>query len=180
MIIKHIFFLLVIQFLTLNTVSANEDVVFFDGTMLSIPAISSEKQDGAYQKVQFKLLADGKWELLDYMYRAQVEIKKVSITLTETRPIQGLLTVSGTYMNGCESIKKVRHQLVGNTFKVSVDDAPIASKPIPDSERPICTMNVVDFSEVISLPLYGLKSGEYKYTVNDKFSGVFNLSSDNK
>ncbi|SMG62780.1 hypothetical protein BMETH_12951134522, partial [methanotrophic bacterial endosymbiont of Bathymodiolus sp.] len=43
--------------------------------------------------------------------RAQVEIKKVSITLTETRPIQGLLTVSGTHMNGCESIKKVRHQL---------------------------------------------------------------------
>jgi hypothetical protein len=33
--------------------------------------------------------------------------------------------------------------------------------------------------EVIPLPLYKLKSGEYKYTVNGGFEGVFSLSSDN-
>jgi hypothetical protein len=35
--------------------AANEEVVFFDGTILTIPAISSEKQEGAYQDVKFKL-----------------------------------------------------------------------------------------------------------------------------
>ncbi|SCN46582.1 hypothetical protein BAZMOX_498076_0 [methanotrophic endosymbiont of Bathymodiolus azoricus (Menez Gwen)] len=37
----------------------------------------------------------------------------------------------------------------------------------------MCTMALVDFSKTISLPLYGLKDGEYKYIVNDEFSGVF-------
>jgi hypothetical protein len=44
--------IIAIQFLTLNTVSANEafeaankEVVFFDGTILTIPAASSEKQE---------------------------------------------------------------------------------------------------------------------------------------
>jgi hypothetical protein len=39
-------------------------------------------------------------------------------------------------------------------------------------------MALVDFSKTISLPLYGLKDGEYEYIVNDEFSGVFNISSD--
>jgi hypothetical protein len=39
-------------------------------------------------------------------------------------------------------------------------------------------MALVDFSKTISLPLYGLKDGEYEYIVNDEFSGIFNVSSD--
>jgi hypothetical protein len=46
-------------------------------------------------------------------------ITDVNIYLTETVPVQGFLVVSGTHMSGCGSIKKVRHQLVGNTFIVS-------------------------------------------------------------
>ena len=61
--LKHIFFIIAIQFLTLNTVSANEafeaaneEVVFFDGTILTIPAINSEKQEGAYPRLSHKKL----------------------------------------------------------------------------------------------------------------------------
>ena len=184
---KNIFFIIAIQFLTLNTVSANEafeaankEVVFFDGTILTIPAISLEKQEGAYQEVKFKLLPDGKWELLDYKTRGMVGgITDVNIVLTETFPVQGFLEVSGTHMSGCGSIEKVRHQLVGNTFIVSVDDIPYPSKPLTEDDIPMCTMALVDFSKTISLPLYGLKDGEYKYIVNDEFSGVFNVSNDN-
>jgi hypothetical protein len=146
--LKHIFFIILIQFLTLNTVSAdeafvsaNKEVVFFDGTILTIPAISSEKQAGAYQEVKFKLLPDGKWELLDYKTRGMVDgITDVNIYLTETFPIQGFLVVSGTHMTGCGSIKKVRHQLVGNTFIVSVDDIPYPSKPLTEDDVLMCTM----------------------------------------
>ena len=35
------------------------------------------------------------------------------------------------------------------------------------------------FAEIIPLPLYGIKSGDYKYTVNGEYQGVFNVSSDN-
>ena len=147
--------------------------------ILTIPAISSEKQEGAYQDVKFKLLPDGKWELLDYKTRGMVDgITDVNIYLTETVPVQGFLVVSGTHMSGCGSIKKVRHQLVGNTFIVSVDDIPYPSKPLTEDDIQMCTMALVDFSKTISLPLYGLKDGEYEYIVNDEFSGIFNVSSD--
>jgi hypothetical protein len=43
---------------TSNELTAGE---FPDGTILTIPAISSKKQEGAYQEVKFKLLPDGKW-----------------------------------------------------------------------------------------------------------------------
>ena len=115
---KNIFFIIAIQFLTLNTVSANEafeaankEVVFFDGTILTIPAASSEKQEGAYQDLKFKLLPDGKWELLDHKIRRMVGgITDVNIVLTETFPVQAFLEVSGTHMSGCGSIKKVRQE----------------------------------------------------------------------
>ena len=72
--------------------------------------------------MKFKLLPDGKWELLDSKTRGMVDgITDVNIYLTETVPVQGFLVVSGTHMSGCGSIKKVRHQLVGNTFIVSVE-----------------------------------------------------------
>ena len=59
---------------------------------------------------------------------------------------------------------------------MSVDDIPYPSKPLTEDDVPMCTMELVDFSKTISLPLYGLKDGGYKYIVNDKFSGVFNIS----
>ena len=185
--LKHIFFIIIIQLLTLNTVSANKEIEaankkvgVFDGTFLTIPAVSSKKQEGAYQDVKFKLLPDGKWELLDYKDRGIVDgITDVNIVLTETWPIQGFLVVSGTHTDGCGSIKKVRHQLVGNTFIVSVDDTPVP-RSLTEDNWPMCATMLVDFSKTISLPLYGLKSGEYKYIVNDEFSGVFKLSSDNR
>jgi hypothetical protein len=37
----------------------------------------------------------------------------------------------------------------------------------------------MDFFQIIPLPLYGIKSGDYKYTVNGEYQGVFNVSSDN-
>ena len=56
---------------------------------------------------------------------------------------------------------------------MSVDDEPLTLH-----NWPMCTMELVDFSKTISLPLYELKDGEYKYIVNDEFSGVFNVSSE--
>jgi hypothetical protein len=41
---KHIFFILVIQFLTLSTASSNEQNSVFDGTILNIPIVSSTEQ----------------------------------------------------------------------------------------------------------------------------------------
>ena len=106
-------------------------------------------------------------------------ITDVNIVLTETFPVQAFLEVSVNQMSGCGSINKVRHQLVGNTFIVSVDDIPYPNELLTGDNWPMCSMALVDFSKTISLPIYGLKDGEYKYIVNDEFSGVFNLSNNN-
>ena len=106
-------------------------------------------------------------------------ITDVNIVLTETFPVQAFLEVSVNQMSGCGSIEKVRHQLVGNTFIVSVDDIPYPSKPLTNDDWLVCPSYFPSFSTTISLPLYGLKAGKYKYIVNDEFSGVFNLSNNN-
>ena len=62
---------------------------------------------------------------------------------------------------------------------MSVDDIPYPSKPLTNDDWLECGTYFPKFSKTISLPLYGLKAGKYKYIVNDEFSGVFELSSDN-
>ena len=100
-------------------------------------------------------------------------IKKVEMFLTEELPIQGYLKIQGGGIgSSCIHLELIRQQLVGNTFEVFIDS---------DPRYPIsaCTMDIGFFTKIIPLPIYGLKDGEYKYIVNDEFSGVFNLSNNN-
>jgi hypothetical protein len=47
--------------------------------------------------------------------------------------------------------------------------------PVPREPLFCSTRNIKYFFQAIPLPLYGLKSGEYKYTLNGEYQGVFNL-----
>jgi hypothetical protein len=171
--IKNIYFIIAIQFLTLGTAYSNEKIPFFDGTTLKIPVVSTPERPGSLRNVEFKF-TDGKWQLSGYKGRVPMPgIKKVEMFLTEELPIQGYLKIQGGGIgSSCIHLELIRQQLVGNTFEVFIDS---------DPRYPIsaCTRDIGFFTKIIPLPLYGLKRGEYKYTVNGGFSGVFSLSSDN-
>jgi hypothetical protein len=173
---KHIFFILVIQFLTLSTASSNEQNSVFDGTILNIPIVSSTEQPEVYQGVKFKVLDSNKWELLDYKKAEPMEgIDSVDLVLlTKELPIRGFLQVMGV-SSSCIAPGVIRSKLVGNTIEVFMgEESPVPREPLFCSTR-----NIKYFFQAIPLPLYGLKSGEYKYTLNGEYQGVFNLPSDN-
>jgi hypothetical protein len=172
MTLKHIFFIIVIQFFTLSIAYSNEKKPFFDGTTLTIPTVSTPGQSGAYHDVKFKPVTNDTWKLLDYKSRVPMPgISKVELFLTNEHPIQGFLIISGG-AGTCTTIRQIRHELIGNTIKVFMDSN-------QKFKSGFCTKDYRFFKEIIPLPLYNLKSGEYKYTVNGGFEGVFRLSRDN-
>ncbi|SCN47877.1 conserved hypothetical protein [methanotrophic endosymbiont of Bathymodiolus azoricus (Menez Gwen)] len=176
MTLKNIFLILVIQFLTLSIAHSNEKNSFFDGTMLKIPIVDTPEHSGLYQNVEFKPLADGKWEIVGYNKREKsYEIKTVNLFLTEELPIQGFLKVTGLPKDCRRYTRLIRTQLVGDTFEVFID----SKEHYPEGTFCYKRIGLIEFTEIIPLPLYGIKSGDYKYTVNGEYQGVFNVSSDN-
>ncbi|SMG66663.1 hypothetical protein BMETH_677_1 [methanotrophic bacterial endosymbiont of Bathymodiolus sp.] len=128
MTMKHIFFILVIQFLTLNTASSNEQNSVFDGTILNVPIVSSTGQSEVYQDVKFKVLDSNKWELFDYKKAEPMEgIDSVDLVLlTKELPIRGFLKVRGVSPS-CIAPGVIRSKLVGNTIEVFMGGEP----PVP-------------------------------------------------
>jgi hypothetical protein len=65
-------------------------------TLKKIPIVDTQEHFGLYQNVEFKPLADGKWELAGYNKREKgiYEIETVNLFLTEEPPIQGFLEVT--------------------------------------------------------------------------------------
>ena len=175
MTLKNIFLILVIQFFTLSIAHSDEKNPLFDGAMLKIPIVDTPEHSGLYQNVEFKSLPHGKWELVGYNKREEgiYKIETVNLFLTEELPIQVLLEVTAFPRDCRMDTRLIRTQLVGDTFKVF-----IASNKGPGTSA--CQkMRPLRFTEIIPLPLYGIKSGDYKYTVNGEYQGVFNVSSDN-
>lgn len=178
MTVKNIFFIIAIQFLTLSTASSNEDSPTFNGTILKIPTVDSGGKSGAYQNVEFELLTDGNWKLVRYRNRVPVfEITKVKLDLTEGFPVRGFLTIWATEGGCSKTLTQIRHKLVGNTLKIFLDSDPeyIETESDCEEERMISSYG----GKTIHLPLYGLKKGKYKYTVNGDFEGSFSLSRNN-
>jgi len=174
---KKIFFIIVIEFLILSTASSNEETPIFNGDTLRIPAVDSSEKSVEFQDVMFKFNEQGEWLLLDYKVGKEIQkIEEVEIIQTETFPIQIFLKVSGFFSNGCQNIGQIRHKLVENNFEVFIYYENDEKFP---PEEFTCTAAVAPFSKVIPLPVYSLKEGRYRYTVNSDFSGVFDLANDN-
>ncbi len=173
MTIKNIFFVIAIEFLILSTASSNEEAPVFNGDTLRVPAVDSSEKPGEFQDVIFKFNEQGEWLLLDYKTGEEIqEIENVELIKTETFPTQVFLKISGTFTNGCESIGKIKHKLIENNFNVAIY--------YNDNDEKVCTLGFVPFTEVIPLPVYALKKGAYRYTVNGDFTGFFDLVSDNE
>lgn len=178
MIIKNIFFIIAIKFLILSTASSNEEVPIFNGDTLRIPMVDSSEKSGAFQDVMFKFNEQGGWLLLDYKVGKEIQkIEEVEMIQTKTLPIQVFLKVSGFFSNGCQNIGKIRHKLVENNFEVFIYYENDEKFP---PEEFTCTAAIAPFSKVIPLPVYALKEGAYRYTVNGDFTGIFDLTSDNE
>ena len=174
---QYIFLILTIQCLIFNPVYSQDDTPLFNGETLNIPTVDSINKPGEFQNVVLEATEQGTWQLLDYQIGHEIgeELHNIEIIKTDSFPIQVFLKISGTFFSGCLEVGQIRYRLVDNTFEVFV----YFKHRLRDDELIICGQGFVPFSTIYPLPIYGLKAGEYNYSVNGTFVGGFNLDSDN-
>ncbi|MCK5524476.1 MAG: hypothetical protein KAI83_15205 [Thiomargarita sp.] len=160
-----------------NVSVTNSNPTFQDG-ILSLPFVDSLERGGEYQNVKFKLTKEGEWQLLNFVIPKELQyIDKVEVIKTDSFPIQVFLRVVGHFTSGCQEMGKMSCKLLGNKFDIwmySTQDEKFSTGEFT------CTQGFVPFTHIISLPIYSLKEGEYKYSVNGRYTGTFNLAEDNK
>ncbi len=176
---KKIFIATIGLFLTANAIADSNPVYLEDIQTMKVPAVDVAARPGFYQDVTVEFFQDDKWRLVSALEGKEVaEIEQVTLIKTDTAPAQVFLQISGEFSNGCPEIGQISHRLVGDTFEVSVYYANNAWMLHP--EIILCTQAIVPFNKVIPLPIYGLPAGDYHYSLNGKFTGSFNLATDNE
>ena len=146
---------------------------------LFIPMAGTVDQPGIYQEVM--LYNNGEsWQITSgYIGQEVSQIDTVELIQTDSFPKQVFLQLSGTFSSGCPSVGRVTHRRVDSVFEIFV-----YYTIIPNPSELACTQALVDFSETIALPVYGLEAGTYTYIVNRNVldtnnSGEFILDVDN-
>ncbi len=156
---------------------ATNSPTFQDGILL-LPSVNSLKKSGEYQNVQFKLTAQGEWQLLDFVIPQELQhIDQVEIIKTDSFPIQIFLKIIGNFRDGCQKMGQIGYQVLENKFDIWMYST--MDEKFPSNEF-ACTQGFVPFTHIIPLPIYALNKGEYRYSVNGLHTGMFELAEDNK
>jgi hypothetical protein len=176
----------------LSSITARDDQINLSGltqtepeliiaptSVVEAPAISYNGIPGFYQNVVLEHQPEGDvWKLAAYETGIPIrEIDGVELIVTDEIPAQVFLSISGTLLNGCETVGRsgVAVDESGH-FKVMLYYD--MSFLIP-GEQVDCTTAISEFTEVVPLPVYGLSAGDYSYDVNSMFYGEFSLAREN-
>ncbi len=150
----------------------------FQESILSLPSVDSPERGGEYQNVEFKLTKEGEWQLLDFVITKELQyLDQVEIIKTDSFPIQVFLKVTGHFTTGCQEMGQISYRLLEQRFDIwmySTQDEKFSTGEFA------CGAGFSPFTHIIPLPVYGLDKGEYKYSVNGRYTGTFNLAENNK
>lgn len=155
-----------------------EHPLYQDGK-LTIPRVDTPAQAGRYQDVQLQFnTAANAWTLTNFrdsliVPGQGVYLDQVEIIVIESFPVQVLLKVSGNFPNGCGGFGQINQRMQGNKFEIAMHHALIPPGTF-------CTAALVPFEKIVPLPVYGLPTGAYEYSVNGELTGTFSLSKDNQ
>ncbi len=98
-------------------------------------------------------------------------INDFEILILESFPVQVNVNVTGMLNGGCSELGEVRVVQTDSTFSIEIDEV--------TELNVACTMALVPFAEVVSLPVDGLAAGEYSVMVNGSEPQRFTLDMDN-
>jgi hypothetical protein len=93
-------------------------------------------------------------------------VEQLDVRTLESFPVQIHAAITGYLPDGCTTISAIEAVNEGSTFRIYIT-----------TERPadaICTMEIVNFEEVVPLDVTGLPAGSYQVAVND-LSAAFDL-----
>lgn len=160
-----------------SSVLADSNPVYGNG-ILAIPTIDSVDTAGAFQEVVIEMTSQGKINLISYLDGVPIgTIESVNLIQTESFPVQIFLEINGNLPDLCLKVGQVNYKFSGSEFDVVVYY--LNNEAITNPGEASCADAVVPFTKTIALPVFELSAGDYSYIVNDKFSGTFNIPSDN-
>jgi hypothetical protein len=167
-----------------HAVESNNPQLTLDGTYrLRIPFVDSDAVPGLYQDVEIEYAPQTRtWRMVSYntgVLLPPQNIEKVEAIVTQQRPFQAFLRVTGYYSHGCGFPPRVSQRRSGDMFEVSVFSNEIRS--YPPAPPMACPAVIVPFVKTIPLDVYGLRSAPFRYRVNGSFElqGGFVLLADN-
>jgi len=166
----------VLALLTASTAnSANPE---YASSRLTIPAVDADGKPGYFQDIVLEATSNNMWKLIEAYEAIPIPkniIEQVELIKTDSVPVQAFLKITGTFRDGCGSVGQVSHSLNENQYTI------MTYYKLNKAREPIaCTQALVPFTHTIPLPTYGLSAGEYQYTLNDSFTGSFELTTDNE
>ncbi len=154
--------------------ATKECMASFENGVLSLPCVAipdlqqTFNAELAFQNNAFELTAaEAKTSIVSKQKKAPVD--HVEVQILESFPVQVNVVASGSFPNGCGRLDQTMVDFNDSVFSVF-----IGMKTVGE----ICTLAFVPFSTTVSLPVAGLKAGEYQVIVND-VSTRFNLEMDN-
>ncbi|EDN68837.1 conserved hypothetical protein [Beggiatoa sp. PS] len=140
--------------------------------------MDSPEKGGAYQNVRFQLTEQGEWQLLDFVITKELQyLDQIEVIKTDSFPTQIFLKVTGNFTTGCQEMGSISYRLLEQRFDIWMYST--------QDENFLAVSSVADkvfsaFTQIIPLPVYSLKKGEYEYSINGRYTGSFNLAEDNK
>ena len=156
---------------SLLNIAIADDQATFDGEVLTVPVVNTADQVGQYERVQFKVAKDGRWDLISYTEPRQATVETISINVLESFPVQIHVTVMGYFPNGCYGLGKNHITREDNQFNVVINMTELLTLVA-------CTAALVPFEVTVPLDVNGLNAGIYQVDVNGVTS-EFELSVDN-
>ncbi len=106
----------------------------------------------------------------DGMIVKEAQILDAQVMILESFPVQANVQVTGVLPDGCTSLGSIDVAKDGSTFNVTVHTTRPADR--------MCTQQVTNFAETVSLDVQGLPAGSYTVNVNG-VSSDFDLAVDN-
>jgi len=141
---------------------ADNPVYLPESRQLFIPAIDLMNQQGAYYNASLEFVQGDLWRLTDVSRGEDIRgVEKVRVIRTTSFPVQVFLEVEGWVSGHCGGNLHTSQRRVDDTFEVAIQLAISYGPPLM-----FCNASVSAFSWIFPLPVYGLKAGEYRYSVN--------------
>ncbi|GJL74232.1 hypothetical protein [Nitrosomonas sp.] len=154
-----------------------------DGT-LTVPRVDVPGQVGRYQDVVFQFDSQiNAWVLREHHSRETMpESPKLTMVIPAVSsffPVDSINTSSPTFVRlivlgeyTCGRIGQVNQRRTVNLFEIQ-----ITQDPLQPTE--VCDHKVREFWRIINLDVFGLKAGDYQYTINNgENNGSFTLPLD--
>lgn len=177
----------------LNAFADENPVYSGDSQHLTVPVIDTDEQSGFFQDVELEFAGGDLWRLTKVREGIPItgSIKFAHVVKVESNPVQVLIRVIAEFRKKCEQPGHITQRRTGNTFEVAVyylndtglrnnagavECEGVSEEPAPgDSVGP----DWRTYTLAVPLHVYGLKAGEYQYSVNGMHSGSFTLEADN-